>query len=59
VQLSKEDHALIALVQHPDWTDSQIGEVVHSTAKQMKRWATFNAARIAQTHYQNRSEGWC
>ncbi len=59
VKPSKEEHALILLVQHPDWIDNQILEAVGTTGKQLERWSTFSAARAAQTHYRNRCEGWC
>jgi hypothetical protein len=55
---SKEERALVLLVQHPDWTDSEIREAVATTDKAMKRWSTFKAARAAQTHYKNRCPGW-
>lgn len=57
--LPKEEHALILLVQHPDWTNREICEAIGTTEKTMKRWSTFNAARIAQEHYENRRPGWC
>ncbi len=57
--VGKEEHAMILMVEHPDWTDEQVRGAVKTTAKQMKRWARFNEARAAQKHYRNRSPGWC
>jgi hypothetical protein len=58
-RLSKEERALVLLVQHPDWADDRIREAVGTTENAMKRWTTFNYARIAQTHYRNGCPGWC
>ena len=58
-RIGKEEQGMILLVQHPEWTDEQIRAAVKTTAKQMKRWSSFNYARVAQKHYKNRVEGWC
>jgi hypothetical protein len=58
-KLSREERALILLVNNPDWTDKKIREVIGTTVKQMKRWSNFNAARVAQKHYHNQAKGWC
>jgi hypothetical protein len=58
-RISKEDQGMILLLQHPVWTDEQIRAAVKTTDKQMKRWSSFNYARVAQKAYKNRIKGWC
>lgn len=57
--IGKEERGMILLIDHPDWTDEQIRVAVKTTDMQMKRWGSFNAARVAQKHYKNRIKGWC
>ncbi len=56
-RFSMEEQALIMLVNNPNMKDEKIRETIGTTEKQMKRWSTFKAARVAQIHYQNQVKG--
>jgi hypothetical protein len=47
-KLNKETQGLLLLLEHPDWSDEQVRQAVHTTQKQMARWSTYNLARIVQ-----------
>jgi hypothetical protein len=45
---TKEERAIVQLIDHPELTDEQIRVRINATEKTMKRWSSYNLARIEQ-----------
>jgi hypothetical protein len=48
VSLSKEERALVLLLQNSSWSDEQIRTAVRTTERQMRRWPSYKIARRTQ-----------
>jgi hypothetical protein len=47
-EATKEERAIVLLLDHPELTDEQIRVRVNATEKTMKRWSNYGLARIEQ-----------